>query len=264
MLLVSSVVVQFDPYVKTGNRLCQFAFGKILSLEKDVPLKSPPIPGFTKTFNYDQDVPVSQQQIKTIDYGAHYVNYKELLETKNTIIVNSFLQKHTYYSKYINLLKDLFDVKERLNLNIDKDELVIHIRGTDYCDGNVHINDEIYLDILDKISPSKASLVTDNIFAPIVEKLCNKNIQLITKNNSTNKGNGLNEHEMYDFVYMLNCNKLLISQSTFSWWPALLGNQNDVYVPFIKTKNCMWKLNPKQDDIDLVPLDSKFKKIVYT
>jgi hypothetical protein len=263
---VSAVVVQFDPYTKTGNRLCQFAFGKLLALQKDVTFSSLPIPGFKNTYNNNIGITPTAEIIKTLNYGAHTVNYNQLLTTQNTVLINSYLQKYVYYAQHLDFLRNLFVIENSPPIQTDENELVIHIRGTDYRDGNVHIDDELYFNILQKIAPKKASIVTDDINIDIVKKLYNhdNNISVITQSNLTNKGNGFNEHEIYDFVYMLNAKNLLISQSTFSWWAAFLGHQTNVYVPYIKSKNCMWKLNPERDDIDLIPNDnSKFIKLIY-
>jgi hypothetical protein len=261
---VSSVIVEFDPYAKTGNRLCQFAFGKILSERKNVPFFSLPIPGFCNTFNHNKQKITSLQRLETITYGAHHVNYEELLSTDKTIIVNSYLQKYSYYLQHLDFLRNLFKIDASLNEEENNDELVIHIRGTDYLDGNMNIDDHLYLDMLNKIAPSKAALVTDDLNANIVNTLNKNGVKVVTKSNQTNYGNGLNDFEIYDFLYMLNAKHLLISQSTFSWWASFLGHQSTVYVPFIKNKTSMWwKLNPGLDDIDLIPLDSKYKKIIY-
>lgn len=256
-----SVIVQFDPYAKTGNRMFQVAFAKILANKKNCNFFSPPIPGFQNTHLPAQHVPSVTETIDTLHYGAHIVDMNELLTTNKTVVVNSFLQKHIYYTEHIEMLRHLYNVDS--NIEVDKDELVIHIRGTDYKAGNVHISDAIYLDILDKVSPAKASLVTDDINTDIVKQLCSRGVQLVTKTNITNRGNGLNEFEMHDFIYMLKSNLLLISQSTFSWWAAFLGHQKKVIVPYDNKKDGMWKLTPQNDDIDLIYNDPKFYKVVY-
>lgn len=255
-----SVITHFDPYTKTGNRMFQFAFGKLLSLEKGVTLHSQPIPGFANTYNYS--IPFSNDNgfITTMEFGAHKVDFNILKTTNKNIVVNSYLQKHQYYTQHQSLLKNLFSVPN--SVNVDKNELVIHIRGTDYRAGNVHIRDHIYLDILQRISPSKASIVTDDINTDIVKTLCKNGATVITQSNETNKGDGLNAHEMYDYLYMLKSNMLLISQSTFSWWAAFLGDQEKVIVPFDKQNEGMWKLSPGEDDIDLIFESDKIEKVI--
>jgi hypothetical protein len=63
-------------------------------------------------------------------------------------------------------------------------------------------------------------------------------------------------------LLLLKANQILISQSTFSWWAAFLGNQNKVYVPlYASSTGYPWKLNPDIDDIDLIPSSSKFVKV---
>lgn len=255
-----SIIVQFDPYAKTGNRLLQFAFGKILSLQKGVPLYCQPIPGFVNTYNYNNPIQITNT-LPTSNFGAQNVDMDILLTTDKDIIINSYLQKYHYYIEHITFLQQLFAVEN--NITVDKDELVIHIRGTDYRDGNVHIKDHIYLDILNKLSPTKASLVTDDINTDVVKQLCNNGVRLVTQNNETNKGNGLNSYEMFDYLYMLNSNMLLLSQSTFSWWAAFLGNQEKVFIPYDVNNEGMWKINPGIDDIDLIPTNNKFQKVIY-
>jgi len=262
-LLVSCVIVQYDPYSKTGNRLCQYAFGKILSLRKNVPLYCTPIPGFSETYNYTPKNNSFTGAITTRLFGDHYVDYNSLLETKEPIVVNSYLQKYEYYTEYIELLRSSLLHDKEIKQSSNDDELVIHIRGTDYRNGNVHIEDQVYFEILNELSFKKMSIVTDDIDLEIVKQLCYNGASLITLNNTTNRGNGLNEYEMHDFVYMLSAKNLLISQSTFSWWAAFLGKQQNVYVPYDISKNCMWKLTPGKDDIDLIPNQNKFKKLIY-
>jgi hypothetical protein len=260
-LLVSYITVQFDPYAKTGNRLCQLAFGKILADKKNIPLYSSPIPGFINTYNYNTFTPQSTPTINTLQFGAHIVDYNFLLNTEQPICVNSYLQKISYYQDHLDVLKSFYYIEN--NIEIDKDELVIHIRDTDYRGGNVHIRENIYLNILNDINPTKISIVTDNIKSPTVEMLCNHGAKIVTQSNTTNAGNGLNSYELYDFLYMLKANLLLISQSTFSWWASFLGNQEKVFVPYDLSNQSMWKLNPEKDDIDLIPTDKKFIKLVY-
>jgi hypothetical protein len=54
---------------------------------------------------------------------------------------------------------------------------------------------------------------------------------------------------MKDFYTLLNSENIAISQSSFSWWAAFLGEHKKIIFPI--TNEGMWKKNPDQDDIDL-------------
>jgi hypothetical protein len=66
---------------------------------------------------------------------------------------------------------------------------------------------------------------------------------------------------MLDFNLLLNSKNIAISQSSFSWWPALLGMHDNIFFPF-STQTGMWKLTPDLDDIDLFFNCNKSYKII--
>jgi hypothetical protein len=67
---------------------------------------------------------------------------------------------------------------------------------------------------------------------------------------------------MIDFNTLLNSENIIISQSSFSWWAAFLGEHKRVIFPFCRTKG-MWNVYPKQDDVDLYYENGVNRKIIY-
>jgi len=244
-----------------GNRMFQYAFGKILSFKKQELLYCPPLYVFKNIKEENINIPPGFNILYTRQFGDHFIDINILLNTKKSIVVNSFLQKIEYYKDSIDILRECFKIDN--NIKVDENELVIHIRDGDYRMGNVHIRDQTYINILEKISPSKISIVTDNINTDFIKYMTKNGAKLITLSNDTNVGEGFNQHEMYDFLYMLNSNQLLISQSTYSWWAAFLGFQKKIYVPYDTKNKGMWEINPGSNDVDLIPPnDEKFIKVI--
>ena len=55
---------------------------------------------------------------------------------------------------------------------------------------------------------------------------------------------------MDDFKTLMYSENIAISQSSFSWWAAFLGNHKKIIFPF-KTGLDWWSVDPGKDDIDL-------------
>jgi len=260
MLLVK-IVTKYDNWGRMGNRMFLYAFGKILSIIKKAEYYCNPISNFPNTHN-EIPLPSSLSMNNPIylrkDYGSNYVNIDELIKTDRDIIIDSFLQKSAYYIPHKEAIKQWFTFDTSSFIKPNDNELVIHIRETDYKMLHVYINDDIYIKMIKDLQFTHKTVVTDNCNAPLINKLREDGCKILSEK-PVDKFNIDNDHNiMQDYVYMLHSKHLLISQSTFSWWPAFLGDQEKVFVPI--TDNGMWKKSPEQDDIDLF-IDNKFTKI---
>ena len=71
--------------------------------------------------------------------------------------------------------------------------------------------------------------------------------------------NSINKKYIADFVFVKNAKKVIIANSTFSWWAAFLG-EGKVYYPYIKFP---WLPNPTKSDIDLGVYNESRYNFVY-
>jgi len=263
VLLVSNVIVKYDPHGRMGNRMFQFAFGKILSTISDSKFYVEPISNFKNT--YINNVSPLAQSNNTISlkktYGDNCVNLDDVIQLLNLgtdIIVDSFLQRYEYYTNFKPLLEDMFKL-DIIDPTPDADELVVHIRETDYKLINTYLSDQYYIDAIKKLNYDKVTIVTDNCNASVMDTLKEMGCKILSTEPVKGFSIHNNEPIMVDYGYMLNAKHLLISHSSFSWWPAFLGDADNIFVPDV---NGMWKFPPTKDGIDLcLPTFKKLSEI---
>ena len=223
-----------------------------------------PIP-FFGNIDYGKTEQLSPDAIRTSMFGDFDYDYHFLLKTDKDIIIDSFVQKADLLVKNRDFLCDMFSCKQIIDLLPEPDELVIHIRETDYKAINVYLGDDIYKDIIRKYNFAKNTIVTDNINSELIKELVqNYNCSVFTKQMSVDwRYPYFSENELNDFNYIKHSKNIFISQSTFSWWAAFLNKEANVIVPYRSDNNGIWKLIPTAGDIDLHTNISNWKKHIY-
>jgi hypothetical protein len=256
MLLVS-VYVQFDPWGRMGNRMFQYTFGYILAQQKQCSLFSEGLPNFNIQNNFKT---LPENSIRTSSYGKNYVDIEELLKTDKDVIIDSFVQKASYYTPHQETLREVFNIQEnKLDTN---NQLVVHIRETDYKDINCFLGYEFYKHLIEQSGFTDVVIVTDNSNCETVQKLVAEGCKLHTEGYVNRFEHISDDRGMSDFNFLLYSNNIAISQSSFSWWSAFLGIHNKIFFPFPDKKG-MWKTVPDTDDIDLFfNFDKSYKVIL--
>ena len=244
--VTGDVVVQYDPWGRMGNRMFQYAFGYILAMLKNRPLYHGDIPNF----GIDSRLKEGQLHnfINTKSYGNNYVDMNYLLTTEETIVVDSYLQRAEYYTPYRDILKQTFKC-DNLQL-INQNKLVLHVRETDYIQLDAFIGYSGYKKIIETAGYTDVIIVTDNSNCETVKRLiaegCTLNSEgVVDKFIYTCDNRGIN-----DFKTLLLSENIALSQSSFSWWAAFLGDHREIYFPLTQN-GTLWKESPGKDDIDL-------------
>jgi hypothetical protein len=243
-----SVFVTFDKWGRLGNRMFQYAFGYLLAQDKKTECFSSGLPNF--------DIPNNNIRLPKVlvwptrFYGNNYVEYRELVDVVDVadILVNSFVQKARYYTSRREELRKVFKVSN--NSPINKDSLVVHIRETDYKDIGVFLGYDYYKQAIKDAGFGKVILVTDNSKCDTIERLVADGCMLNSEGYVDKFDHVCDDRGMQDFYCILHSDNILISQSSFSWWAALLGNHSKIIFPF-KQGGGMWKITPEKDDVDL-------------
>lgn len=251
-----SVFVEFDRWGRMGNRMFQIAFGYCLSRHKNCKLYHPSLPNFGIISNINEGVAINP--LYTRAFGDNYVNYDTLLSTDKDIIVNSFVQKHYYYQPFREELKKFFNTKDA---TINKDKLVVHIRETDYVEIKTFLGYDFYRKMIDDSGFKDIIIVTDNSNCDTVKRLVSEGCKLNTEGYVNKFEHHCDTRGMVDFATLLHSENIAISQSSFSWWAAFLGNHNKIIIPY-KKDGGMWKITPGQDDGDLCFNDSSVIKYI--
>jgi len=241
------VIVQYDPAGRMGNRIFQYVFGFILSKLKNCSFYHDSLPNFKIPSNLDK-VGSLNNHINTRRYGDQYADIDMLVKHKGDIIIDSWVQKSRFYIDYREELKNLFNVKDTI---VNKDKLVLHIRETDYVTINAFLGYDYYKKLISDSNFKEIIIVTDNSKSETVQRLIKEDgCTLSTEGVVDTFTVHSDSRAMDDFKTLMYSENIAISQSSFSWWAAFLGNHKKIIFPF-KTGLDWWPIDPGKDDIDL-------------
>lgn len=240
-----SVIVQYDPAGRMGNRMFQYAFGYILSRVKNCKFFHENLPNFNIKKNLHTGN--INNPVYTKSFGDQYADMESLFAHDGDIIVNSFLQQSSFYIDYRDELRALFNIKPDI---INEDKLVVHIRETDYTLVNAFLGYDFYKSLIANSKFNNVVVVTDNSNCETVRMLVDSGCTLNTEGTVNIFTTCSDSRGMQDFYTLMYSENIAISQSSFSWWAAFLGNHKQIIFPF-KHDTDWWPISPGRDDIDL-------------
>lgn len=248
MLLVN-VYVLFDRWGRMGNRMFQYAFGYLLAEKRNTRFFSNGLPNFNIPDTISvENLPQPVNPLYTRGFGDNYIDEHSLRTTSRDVIVNSFVQKASYYHGYQTKLREIFNIQQTPVINTGK--LVVHIRETDYVGINKFLGYSFYRKLINDSKFTDVVIVTDNSDCDTVKRLVSDGCKVNTEGTVRTFDYVSDQRAMNDFNVLLHSENIAISQSSFSWWAAFLGNHNKVFLPY-KINGGMWSLEPGPDDIDL-------------
>lgn len=177
---------------------------------------------YKKIHQTGNDTPISIKN--TINNNVYYDGFfqsEEYFENIKSII----LKKMTIKKRYVDLFQEKYG-----QLFLDNKILAIHCRLGDYLEWgsdtlggkNLSLPVSYYRNSLKRIKnleDYKIIVVTDDI-----ENIKNK-FDFISDKMIVSSS------EIIDFQILQNSNKIIISNSSFSWWAAYLGKSKKVYAP---------------------------------
>lgn len=243
-----------------GNNMFQYAIGRIFADKKNYNLHVNNIHQLQSYFI--NAVNIVDRQIysdNTLHVGYNsvhktiqHIDVEQVQRHVGAVHFSGFFQKFCYYNENINMLRDVFSYSDEQHYKPHHDDIVMHIRLGDYKSMNWYIHPEIFAHILKQMDTyNNCMIVTDEPDSVMFNCFKNfKNIHII------------NQSLIEDLTLIRHAKRLVISQSTFSWWGAILGFADNVYIPLSKScKNYPWKTNPSLDEIDLVPEIDRFVKL---
>lgn len=246
---MSKVIAHGIPGAGLGNKMFINALAYIISLETGRELVTTPIEFFKNTL-VSTNVGQINNPLYTRQYGDHYLNLDNLYKHDGDIIINSFAQKQEYYTRYRNELKNFFwEVGET---SLQHDQTVLYIRNGDYKDLNIYIGNENYYKMLDSIEFTNLTIVVEHVDDDVKDIADKYNANIFSTN------------LFEDFLYIKNAKNIIMSQSTFAWWAAFLGDPERVYIPLsVKGQSKGWWYNdPSINDVDLSLKYNNYKYIL--
>jgi len=248
---------------RLGNNMIQYSLARLLAERKGYSMKYDLVgnTGVDSMFNI---FPTTAQAIVgdsihtnelQVGYGSinnniqHY-DIEQLEHHKGKISLTGFFQKHKLLMDNQATIRSYFkyDTTSLLPCNYD---VVIHIRLGDYVQLNHFIHPSKYYKLYKELGFRNALVLTDDKHSEHLHDFNNDSSCKVEQNSI-----------IQDLHYMITSNNIIISQSTFSWWGAYLGDKDNIYIPYDSVQEYPWKLTPSIDDIDLVPNNSLYKKII--
>ena len=243
------VIIEYDQWGRLGNRMFQYAYSLILAKKYNCELLyNEGLPNFGI-----EPKPVNKLQssvIRTRSIGNHNVDFNSFEDFDGDVIMDSYAQKSYYYTDHRELLKDAFGIRDLEPIN--SDSLVLHIRGTDYNQVNCFLGYDFYRTLINKTTFKKIKIVTDDPKCETVNKLVNEGCELVTDGPLLEFNVVGDRRAMEDFKTLLYSENIALSQSSFAWWAAFLGEHKKIILPYSSTREKqMWPLEPKKDEVDL-------------
>src|SRR5215813_6868268 len=202
---------------RLGNNLFQYCLGRIIAEELGFKLCAEPIPGFPNTaLSVVGEEREDYEQILT----GQQIDLPAILADRRPrkIILDGWFQRYEYYRPYRNKIREWLALDPEIPILTRQPELVVHVRRTDYVSLGWALPFSYYDSAIERALPSNGEvwLVSDDRSDPFLKRFKKWNAKFFA-------GSALQQ-----FGLMRSAVSLVLSQSTFSWWPAFLGDASKV------------------------------------
>lgn len=211
-----------------GNVLFQYSFARLVAekfgykLVADLPandiLTNSPSPN---GLEFDGE-PLT---ICDVNRGGAYHMPSSLLRRR--YVVHGFFQNIDYYSGNEERIRSFFRCDEQ---PIDEANIAAHVRLGDYKQfgpGGTVIHPSFYTEILNRSTFDKLYVVTDE---PTDSRYMSQFKRYPHKIISGSAAD--------DFKFMMRFKRIIIANSSFSWWAAMLGNAVEIHTFMPWLRNC--------------------------
>jgi hypothetical protein len=232
-----SVRVEFDG--RLGNNLFQYAAGRIIAEQKGHAFHSPALPDFPDAVSYLPGKMETCCPYYTRSYGFQRLDIDKVIRHRGQVIVNAYHQRWEIYKDAQTAIRGWFEQPLDPTTAPHPDDLVIHARLGDYLfiDRN-YLGFGYYWSLIERGGFRQVWLVTDTPHHPDVQQLAAMGVNIRCKS------------PLEDFLFLRQARQLAISQSSFSWWAAFLGQPAKLYFPITQqgVTRGFWYQEPGPDD----------------
>lgn len=244
------VIVDYIEGSRMGNRMFQYAFGYILAKQKGCELYHHELMNLGIGHRMP-DIGDLHDPVYTRAFGDQYVDMDALLNHEGDIIVNSFVQQSRYYTDHRDELRHQFRIAQDLK-PFNPGGLTLHIREGDYTLVNAFLGYDFYEALIESanIEFKYVVIVTDNAECDTVKRLVEKGCMLYSEGACDVFQTQCDSRAIKDLEALICSERLAISQSSFSWWAAFLGDHKEIIFPY-KVGMDWWPVAPCSKDIDL-------------
>lgn len=230
---------------RLGNQLFQYALARIIASELNLLLPASPISGFPSTFKAIPGRCILWP--KTVLEGQD-PDLSSLLQHSRDchLTLDGNFQQSKFFVPWSHQLRSQWLIPEVPNgfTGADPDDLVIHIRRTDYLWQGWGLPFSTYQSIIESHAAKRVVIVTDDPHDPFLWRF--KKYNPIIRNTTA----------FYDFLYLRSANNIMMSPSSFSWWAAFLSEATRVYFPV--PQSGIWASNHDEGVNLMMPDDDRY------
>jgi hypothetical protein len=239
-------VVEVNYLGRLGNNLFQYVIGRIIAEELGLTLSVAPIPGFPETFKTIEGTCIREP-------SQFYKGFKIPLETilnspaVTGYVLRGYFQRSEYYIphrlKIRRWLKPSIEHYEKIPDRY-KDSLsqalVVNVRRTDYTSNGWALPFSYYDTAIKQYQGQFSDLwiVTDDCYDPFFRRFRKYSPNFLCADSVT------------QITALTLAPRLIMSQSSFSWWGAFLAENSSVIAP--KVSFGCWSGKAPFQDADLL------------
>lgn len=227
---------------RLGNCLFQYCLGRIIAQELGFALEAEDILGFPRT----------QEEVLGNRYGHPYevlTGYRvdfERLRTDRTprrVILDGYFQRYEYYRPYREQIQSWLKLSPAIQTPAPEKKLVLNVRRKDYVGLGWALPFSYYEEAIQlaKAEGDNIWIVTDAPNDPFFNRF------------KSFRPNFFSGSPLEQLAFMIKSRRLVLSQSTFSWWAGFLGNQEEIYAPV--PKQGIWANPPNGNTPNLIERD---------
>lgn len=215
-------MITVDYFGRIGNNFFQYVMGRMVAKSTSQHLNT--------EWNHNEFIEIAPWNNKpdvVSMLGSEIVVDDERIRypvpCESHIRLHGYFQDATFYNPYRALIKGLWKLPTEPK---NKDDIVIHLRLTDYYWNNVTghndcvISPKWYLDILRKERYKKLYIVVE-------PHITNKHY---LDQFSTLRPIIISGSPKTDFEFLLGFDRIVCSNSTFAWWAAFLSDASKIYL----------------------------------
>lgn len=202
-----------------GNNLFQYSLGRLLAEEFGYALQAPPIAGFPNTLE-----PVEGERFDspTITLRGYRAELEKVLAAppRARVVLNGWFQWHQHFRPHRQRIRRWLEFDATVRRPVTPPDTVVHVRRTDYVSNGWALPFSFYEEALSRLSdPGQIWILTDDPADPFFRRFARWQPRF-------SSGTALE-----DLRFMAAARQIVMSQSTYSWWAAFLGDPAEVICP---------------------------------
>ena len=204
---------------RLGNNLFQYCLARIIAERLGYALVASPVDGFPNT-------------TQRVD-GAHHSSPEQVLSGQRIdldailtdrrprrIVLDGWFQRYEYYRPHRDQIRDWLRFDPAIAAPPAAPDVVLHVRRLDYVQLGWALPFGFYDEALRRLRPAgDVWILTDDVHDPFFRRFAEWRPKFA-------RGTALEALRL-----MTAARRMVMSQSTFSWWPTFLGDPETVVCP---------------------------------